>query len=288
MLLDYFESHPAIYDQNDNALAICGDALEVLQSLQDGCIHLIFADPPYNLGKDFGVGTTRRADYLEWCQQWIAECHRVLHPQGTFYFMSATQFMPYLDVYVSERYHVLSRIIWTYDSAAVQPRRRFGSRYEPILMIVKDPQRYTFNGEAIMVEAKTGSRRGLIDYRKSPPQPYNPRKLPGNVWHFPRVRYKMPEYENHPAQKPAALLERIILVSSNPGDIVLDPFGGTFTTGAVATRLGRHAIVIDINLDYFKIGLRRMGIATHYQGQVLQRDLSRKTRNKSKKDHQNP
>ncbi|MEN1396534.1 DNA methyltransferase, partial [Pseudomonas aeruginosa] len=73
----------------------------------------------------------------------------------------------------------------------------------------------------------------LIDYRKNPPQPYNHQKVPGNVWDFPRVRYLMDEYENHPTQKPEALLKRIILASSNPGDIVLDPFAGSFTTGAV-------------------------------------------------------
>ena len=111
--------------------------------------------------------------------------------------------------------------------------------YEPILMMVKDAKNYTFNGDAILVEAKTGSQRALINYRKNPPQPYNHQKVPGNVWDFPRVRYLMDEYENHPTQKPEALLKRIILASSNPGDIVLDPFAGSFTTGAVAVASGR-------------------------------------------------
>ncbi len=290
MLCTLFEHRPQVYEENENALIICGDALAILRTMTPDSTHLIFADPPYNLGKDFGVGTTATSydDYLEWCQAWITECYRVLHPHGTFYFMAATQFMPHLDVFAATHYHVLSRIVWVYDSSGVQPRRRFGSLYEPMLMIVKDPDHYTFNREAIMIEARTGAQRKLIDYRKSPPQPYSTKKLPGNVWYFPRVRYKMAEYENHPAQKPTALLERIIQASSNPNDIILDPFGGSFTTGAVAVRLGRRAISIDINMDYFKIGLRRMDIATQYQGEPLQRDLSRKTKNKSKQDHQNP
>ena len=92
----------------------------------------------------------------------------------------------------------------------------------------------------------------------------------------------MPEYENHPTQKPEKLLERIILASSNPDDIVLDPFSGSFTTSATAIKLGRRAVGIDENPEFFKIGLRRTGIATEYNGEFLKRDTSRKTKNRSK------
>jgi adenine-specific DNA-methyltransferase len=287
MIEDIFTKLPERIAANDTAIAIHGDALDVLKSIKPGVINLIFADPPYNIGKDFGNGHESLSDdqYLEWCYEWIDECSRVLHRQGTFYLMAATQYMPHLDVFAKERFHVLSRIIWSYDSSGVQPKRKFGSNYEPILMLIKDFNNYTFNREAILVEAKTGAERNLIDYRKTPPQPYSKKKTPGNVWDFPRVRYRMPEYENHPTQKPEALLERIILASSNPGDLVFDPFGGSFTTGAVAVRLERRAISCDVNEDYFKIGIRRMGIAEEYQGEKLTRDLSRKTRNKAKKDH---
>ena len=191
--------------------------------------------------------------------------------------------MPYIDVFISEKYHVLNRIVWHYDSSGVQAKTRFGSMYEPILMFTHSSKsKTTFNSKEILIEAKTGSKRRLIDYRKSPPAPYSSKKVPGNVWYFPRVRYKMPEYENHPTQKPEKLLERIVLTSSNPGDIVLDPFSGSFTTSAVAIKLGRKAMGIDENPDFFKIGLRRTGIASEYNGEDLQRDTSRKTKNRSK------
>jgi site-specific DNA-methyltransferase (adenine-specific) len=155
-------------------------------------------------------------------------------------------------------------------------------------MITHDSKsKYTFNYQDILVEAKTGAERKLIDYRKTPPQPYSTMKVPGNVWDFSRVRFKMNEYENHPSQKPEALLERVILASSNKGDIVLDPFSGSFTTSAVAVRLERKAIGIDINPDYFKIGIRRTGIAAEYNGEQLCCDKSRKTKNKTKTDHSN-
>lgn len=238
-----------------------GDCIEILKGLSEKSIDLIFADAPYNIGKDFGNDSDKWSDYKEyinWCYTWIDECFRVLKDDGTFYFMTSTQYMPYLDVYVSEHYNVVNRIVWAYDSSGVQAKTKFGSLYEPILMCTKNKKsKYCFNSNAILVDAKTGSERKLMDYRKSPPQPYNTKKVPGNVWNFNRVRYRMPEYQNHPTQKPEQLLERIIKVSSNMGDVVLDPFSGSFTTCAVALKLNRKCIGIELNKEFFENGLKR-------------------------------
>lgn len=269
-----------------NSMAICGDCIDTLKKIKDGSVDLIFADAPYNIGKDFGNNHDKWEStdaYVEWCKMWIDECMRVLKNDGTMYLMTATQHMPYIDVYVSNRYNVLCRIVWTYDSSGVQSKKIYGSLYEPILMINKNKNApYTFNHKDILIEAKTGATRKLIDYRKDPPQPYNTEKVPGNVWDFSRVRFKMDEYENHPTQKPEALLERIIKASSNVGDVVIDPFSGSYTTSAVATRLGRNAIGIDINEEYFEIGIRRTGISTEYNGKFLIKEKIRKTSAKSK------
>ncbi len=271
---------------SENSLAILGDSLKVLEGMKNRSVNLIFADAPYNIGKDFGNDSDKWESvpkYIEWCEKWIDECMRVLDDNGTMYFMTATQHMPYLDLFVSRKYNVLCRIVWTYDSSGVQSKKMFGSLYEPILMINKSPSaKYTFNSLDILVEAKTGSRRKLIDYRKNPPQPYSTEKVPGNVWEFSRVRFKMDEYENHPTQKPEALLERIIKASSNVGDVVLDPFSGSFTTSAVAIRLGRIAVGIELNEEYYEIGLRRTGIATERAGRCLEKEKVRKTKAKSK------
>ena len=276
------------YMSSDNSIVILNDCIDTLKKIKDKSIDLIFADPPYNLGKDFGNGSDNWSDkktYLNWCYAWIDECFRILKDDGTFYLMNSTQNIPYIEIYLQENYNILNNIVWFYDSSGVQSKKKFGSLYEPIVMATKNTKaNYTFNYEDILVEAKTGAKRKLIDYRKNPPQPYNTKKVPGNVWEFPRVRYKMDEYENHPTQKPEALLERIIKASSNIGDIVLDPFGGTFSTGSVAVRLGRKSIGIEINKDYFKIGIRRTGISDIYENEVLKPDRSRKTKNKSKKN----
>ena len=261
--------------EKGNHLIIWGDTLEALSSkIPDDSVDLIFADPPYNIGKDFNGRKDKWISeevYLQWCYKWIDLCLRKLKDKGSFYLMAATQNMPYFDIYLRRKICILSRIVWSYDSSGVQAKKYYGSLYEPILFCVRNKQQYTFNADDILVEAKTGAARKLIDYRKPIPTQYSSRKVPGNVWEFPRVRYRMDEYEKHPTQKPVALLERIVRASSNPGDLVLDPFAGTFTTSFVAKKLGRQSIGIEIEEDYVKIGLRRLQIMTHYRGEELKR-----------------
>lgn len=198
---------------NHNSMAVCGDSLQIMKQMKNGSVKLIFADAPYNIGKDFGNNSGKWEtvqQYTDWCKLWIDECLRVLSDDGTMYFMTATQHMPYLDIYVSEKYNVLCRIVWTYDSSGVQSKKMFGSLYEP------------------------------------------------------------------------KLLERIIKASSNEGDIVFDPFAGSFTTSAVAVRLGRIGIGIDLNREYFEMGIRRTGISNEYNGKLLVKNKVRKTNAKSK------
>ena len=256
---------------------VLGDALEALKTnVEDNSVDLIFADPPYNIGKNFNGHKDKWAteeDYLNWCYQWLDLCIQKLKPNGSFYVMTATQFMPFFDIFLRRRLDVLSRLVWYYDSSGVQAKKYYGSMYEPILYCVKDKLNYTFNTNDILVEAKTGAKRKLIDYRKAIPSVYNSEKIPGNVWEFSRVRYRMDEYENHPTQKPIALLERIIKASSNINDLILDPFSGTFTTCFVAKELGRRSIGIELQDEYVKIGLRRLQLTEEFKGEKLQKEI---------------
>ncbi len=223
-----------------------GDAVCILESdrIPEASIDLIFADPPYNIGKDFNGRRDKwpsEEAYCAWVSHWLDLCVRKLKPTGSLYLMCATQCFAPFDLLLRQRLTILSRIVWHYDSSGVQA---------------------TFNADDILVEAKTGAQRKLIDYRKPVPTQYNRKKVPGNAWYFPRVRYRMPEYEEHPAQKPIALLERIIAASSNPGEVVLDPFAGTFTSARAAANLNRRSMSIEIDEEYVKIGLRRLELAT--------------------------
>ncbi|MGM3309036.1 adenine-specific DNA-methyltransferase [Anabaena sp. WFMT] len=260
------------YEQQENII-FHGDAGSILSNhIPSESVDLIFVDPPYNIGKKFGNFYDKwesEEEYVNWSYKWLDDCIRILKPNGTIYVMTSTQAMPYFDLYLRKKLTILSRIIWHYDSSGVQATKYFGSMYEPILYCVKDKNNYIFNADDIKIEAKTGAQRKLIDYRKSVPTPYKTEKVPGNAWYFPRVRYRMEEYENHPSQKPESLLERIILASSHEGGVILDPFAGTFTTASVAKRLGRKSISIELQEEYLKIGLRRVLGMQEYKGERL-------------------
>ncbi len=276
MIENYSNSKHTIYH---------GDAVNILASghIPIGSIDLIFIDPPYNIGKNFNGLQDKwpsEEKYFEWVTNWLDLCIATLKPTGSLYLMCATQYFAQFDLLLQQRLTILSRIIWHYDSSGKQAKHYFGSLWEPIFHCVVDPKKYTFNTEDIMVEAKTGSQRKLIDYRKKVPEQYGTKKVPGNAWYFPRVRYRMAEYENHPTQKPIALLKRIIAASSNPGDIILDPFAGTFTSGRAAANLHRKSISIEIDEQYTKIGLRRLQIATHYGSEILQQPVKTYQKNK--------
>lgn len=260
---------------NDNHKIIHGNSLDELKKIPDESIDLIFADPPYNIWKNFNwLKDKWETDdkYLNWCYEWLDLCIKKLKPNWSFYVMTSTQFMPYFDIFLRNKITILSRIVWYYDSSGVQAKKFFGSLYEPILFCVKNPKKYTFNAENILIEAKTWAKRKLIDYRKNPPQIYNSLKVPWNVWDFPRVRYRMDEYENHPTQKPIVLIERIIKASSNLNDLILDPFSWTFTTSFVAKKYWRKSIWIELQEEYIKIWLRRLDIQTEFKGEKLKKE----------------
>ena len=262
----------------DGHLVYHGNCIDVFASqIPDASVDLVFADPPYNIGKRFANFVDKwpsDADYADWCKTWLDACIAKLSPTGSMYVMTSTQCMPYFDLYLRDKITIVSRIVWYYDSSGVQAKQKYGSMYEPLLFCTKDPNNYTFNAGDIQVEARTGAKRKLIDYRKAVPTTYNTTKVPGNVWTIPRVRFRMHEYEDHPSQKPEALLERIILASSNPDDLVLDPFAGTFTTSAVARRLKRKSIGIERELEYIKVGLRRLDICKELDGERFPKNFS--------------
>jgi site-specific DNA-methyltransferase (adenine-specific) len=263
-----------IYEENGHIL-INSDVYNGLNLVANSSVDLIFVDPPYNIGKDFNTTKDKwetDEGYLNWAYKWIDSCIEKLKSNGTLYIMTSTQYMPYFDIYIRKKMTILSRIVWYYDSSGVQAKKYFGSLYEPILFCVKDEKNYCFNANEILVEAKTGAKRKLIDYRKAIPTQYNSTKVPGNVWEFPRVRYRMDEYENHPSQKPINLLERIIKASSNKGDIILDPFSGTFTTSYMCKKLERKSIGIEIDSGYYNIGLRRVFNIENYKGRSIKRE----------------
>ena len=114
------------YEYTESCFIANGDTLKLLRSIKDKSINLIFADPPYNLGKDFGNDSdswSDRESYLDWCYEWIDECFRVLKDNGTFYIMNSTQNIPYINIYLQKKYNILCDIVWTYESSGVQSKK---------------------------------------------------------------------------------------------------------------------------------------------------------------------
>lgn len=245
---------------------IKADILDGLDKIGEKTVDLIFIDPPYNLGKKYANNIkdkwVTQDDYLNWLYKWLELAISKLKDTGSLYIMNSTLNMPHIDIFLQKFMHIKSRIVWGYDSSGVQAKTHYGSLYEPILYAVKNKNKYTFNSNDILVETTTGFKRKLMDYRKKEPKLYNSHKVPGNVWYFPRVRYKMEEYMHHPSQKPEKLLERIILASSNEDDTVLDLFAGTFSLGRVCKKYKRNYIGIEKSHVYVKEGKIRLEKST--------------------------
>lgn len=233
---------------------ITGDCVDVLQNLDSESADLVVADPPYNIGIDYGKGRAadRRGDYDAWCEQWISLCSRVLKPHGSLWVISGQEHGAHIDIAIQRcGMTVRNRITW-HETFGVYCHRKFGRCSRPIYYAVKDPKHFTFNREAVTVPS---ARQLKYNDRRAAPGG----KIMGDVWEIPRVCGTFKErVPGVPTQLPESLVERIISVSSNPGDTVLDPFAGSGTICAVSKRLSRNTVGIEISVDYANIAMRRV------------------------------
>ena len=239
-----------------------GDCLNVLEKITDPIpdhsVDMIFADPPYNLSNDgftcqggrmvsVNKGEWDRsqgveADFL-FHQTWIAACNRKLRPGGTLW-VSGTYHSIYQCGYAIqvEGMHILNEVSWFKPNASPNLScRMFTASHETLIWArTKKKDKHVFNYEAM----KYGDFPSDIMKK--------PEKQMRSVWHIPLTKKSEKAFGRHPTQKPEALLERVVLASTNPGDIVLDPFMGSGTTGAVALRHGRRFIGIEMDAEYLE------------------------------------
>ena len=232
-----------------NNRLICGEAIEVMSTLPGASVDLVIADPPYNLGKDYGNNRDLKAwhEYEQFTDAWIAQTIRVLKPTGSIYVFMGVRFISKLFASLEDTHRLLfnSWITWHYTQGMGR-KIGFSPRHEDILFFTKSRD-FTFNLDDVRVPQKYYRQRNNMAGAN-----------PGDVWQFSHVHYCSAERVEHPTQKPEALMERIIRASSNPGDLVLDPFVGSGTTSRVAAHLGRCWIGIDMNPDYIALARRRI------------------------------
>jgi site-specific DNA-methyltransferase (adenine-specific) len=250
---------------------IQGDCVEVLGALEEGSADLVFADPPFNIGWGYDVYDDRRdrAAYLEWTERWLGAVRRVLKPTGSFYVAIGDEYAAEMKVRLDALGLTLRNwIVWHY-TFGVSCTRKFNRSHAHIFYYVADPKRFTFNADAVRVPS---ARQTTYADRRANPSGKLPddtwvlrpqedaRCFPADsdTWYAARVCGTFRERTAHPCQMPEAVLERIVRVSSNPGDVVLDPFAGSGTTLAVAKRLGRRWLGIELSADYAERIRRRL------------------------------
>jgi site-specific DNA-methyltransferase (adenine-specific) len=260
-----------------------GENLAVLARLPDGCADLIYVDPPFNTGQPrrytrlrtvrdvggdrTGFGGARYAtrrldtqtygdqfdDYLGWLEPRLVEAGRVLAPAGTLYFHTDPREAHYCKVLLDTifgRERFLNEIIWAYDFGG-RSKRRWPAKHDTILVYVADPDRYTFNADAI-------DRLPYLAPKLAGPEKAARGKLPTDVWWHTIVPTNGAERTGYPTQKPLGILRRIVAASSNPGDLVLDFCAGSGTTGVAAHELDRRFYLVDNNPAAIAVLERRL------------------------------
>lgn len=238
-----------------------GDCVEILDSLPENSIDLIFADPPYNLQLSQELWRPNQtrvaavedawdkfqsfAEYDEFTRNWLRAVRRILKDTGTVWVIGTYHNIYRIGAILQDLdFWILNDVVWIKDNPMPNFRGvRFTNAHETLLWAQKKKgAKYTFNHR---------SMKALNDDLQM-----------RSDWHLPlctgQERIKVDGQKAHSTQKPEALLYRLLLASTNPGDVVLDPFFGTGTTGAVAKKLGRHFIGIERDPDYIKIAEERI------------------------------
>ena len=255
-----------------------GDNLAVLKLIPDSSVQLVYIDPPFNTGREqqrSKVSTRRNnkgnrigfkgeryetvkstvlsyddqfANYWEFLEPRIEEAFRVLSNSGTLYLHLDYREAHYAKVLLDALFGpecFLNEIIWAYDYGG-KSKSRWPAKHDTILVYVKDPKNYYFNSEE--VDREPYMAPGLVT-----PEKIEKGKLPTDVWWHTIVSPTGKEKTGYPTQKPVGILRRIIQASSKPGDVVLDFFAGSGTTGFVANELGRRFILVDQNHESIEV-----------------------------------
>lgn len=242
---------------------VVGNCLDVLGKVDAGSVDLVFADPPFNIGYEYDVYQDKRAkaDYLAFADKWMSAVRRVLSPTGSFFLAIGDEFAAEHKVRLDDLGLTFRNwIVWHY-TFGVNCKRKFNRSHAHIFYYTAHPKDFQFHPDDIRVPS--ARQTTYADRRANPVG-----KLPDDTWvlrpqeegkHFdpksdtwalPRVCGTFHERTGHPCQMPEAVLERIIRVTTQPGDKVLDPFAGSGTTLAVAKRLGRQYLGVELSEQY--------------------------------------
>jgi site-specific DNA-methyltransferase (adenine-specific) len=259
-----------------------GDNLPILKAMESGSIDLIYIDPPFNTGRERSLTQIKTArsvsgdrvgfqgkryqttsgesrsygdrfdDFLAFIEPRLTEAYRSLKSNGSLYFHIDYREVHYCKILLDEifgRASFLNEIIWAYDYGG-RTRKKWPPKHDNILWYAKDPKRYTYNLDEVdripyMAPALVGAEKAERG------------KLPTDTWWHTIVPTNGKEKTGYPTQKPLGILRRIVAASSNPGEVVMDFFAGSGTTGAACLELGRPFILVDDNLEALGVMAKR-------------------------------
>lgn len=235
------------------------DNLEFMRRLYDGFANLVYSDPPYNTGKTQklhkGSYLDKFDNYKDFIMPRIEEMWRILAADGTLIIHLDYREVHYVKVWMDEAFgrdHFMNEVIWAYDYGA-RSRVRWSPKHDNLLIYVKDPTKFTFNYEDI--ERIPYMAPNLVGAEKAARG-----KVPTDtIWHT-IVPTNGKERTGYPTQKPMGLLRMLVRAHSNPGDMLLDPFAGSGTLGAVALETERSCTLIDSNPDAIAVMAERLGL----------------------------
>ena len=246
----------------DNLKLFKEDCAVGLPQLPSESVDLIFADPPFNVGKKYGKNEDKRTDYYKWCDGWIEEGFRLLKPSGVFCLMTISKHLGQMFPMMHRRGVFINQVMWRNVSAS-HSKRGFWMSYQPILIYGKTGE-FKFNTYA-QTRAKADDKvmrwggystewKGqLLDYWDDIPFVYA-----GSIAHKEAILVPGSNKKAHPCQMPEMLVGRCILFFTDPGDAVLDPFAGSGTTLVAARKLGRFGIGFEREDEYCTLGIKRL------------------------------
>lgn len=243
------------------------DTMRALNCIPDNFADLMIVDPPYNLTKNFGKSTFKQMDFSEyknWLDKWLSKVVRILKPNASLYICSDWQSSIVIPLVAGKYFKLRNRISWERDKGRAAADN-WKNCLEDIWYYTKSDE-YIFNLEAVKMQ-----RTVLAPYRdnKGTPKDWqeeNGKKIrftaPSNIWTDITIPFwSMAENTEHPTQKPEKLIAKLILASSNEGDMVFDPFVGSGTTAVAAKKLGRRYLGIERERKYVALALKRLEMA---------------------------
>jgi len=248
---------------------IHGDTFTAIQTLPANYIDLAIVDPPYNISKTYSNTTfkqTSEQDYIAFTERWVNAIKHTLKPTASIYVCCDWRSSLIIGSVLQHHFHVQNRITWQREKGR-GAIRNWKNSMEDIWFATVSRDEYTFNVDSVKMRRKVIAPYKIDgqpkDWQQTPQGNFRDTH-PSNFWDDISIPYwSMPENTDHPTQKPEKLIAKLILASSNVGDMVLDPFLGSGTTAVVAKKLGRHFVGIECESEYCALAQKRLELAEH-------------------------